>query len=221
MGATVTGYMEAVDHLPPGTTLVAYDVPWEDYERLLEELEDRPGFRVTYDQGRLEIMSPRPKHERYKSFLDRMIIAVADYLDVNVEPCGSTTWKKEQDGKGTEPDNCYYVANADRVIDHDDIDLNVDPPPDLAVEIEATNESRSKFPIYASLRVPEIWRVSVQRNQVQMYGLHGNEYVEVSASLSFPVLTPEVLAEFLRQRKMRGQKAAMADFRAWLQKQTK
>jgi Uma2 family endonuclease len=221
MSTTVTDYKEAVDHLPPGVTLIVQDVSWEDYEQLLEELEDHPGFRLTYDRGRLEIMSPRPQHERFKRFVEKMIDALADDLDLNVEPCGSATWKKEQEGKGTEPDTCYYVANADRVIGHDDIDLNIDPPPDIVVEIESTNESTSKFPIYAVLRVPEIWRFNVRRNQVQMYELRGNEYLEISASLSFPVLTPKVLAEFMDQRKTKGQKAAMVAFRSWLKKQTK
>lgn len=121
--------------------------------------------------------------------------------------------------KGTEPDTCYYVANADRVIDHDDIDLNVDPPPDLVVEIESTNESTAKFPIYVALQVPEIWRVDAPHNEVRMYELRGNRYWEVPASVSFPILTPKVLGEFLRERETKGQKAAMAAFRAWLKKQ--
>ena len=69
MSARSTDYREAVDHLPEGATLVLQDVPWEDYEQLLEDLADRPRVRVSYDQGRLEIMSPLRKHEKYRTNL--------------------------------------------------------------------------------------------------------------------------------------------------------
>jgi Uma2 family endonuclease len=218
MSTSISDYRQAIDYLPPGATLVLRDVSWEDHERLLEELADRPAVRVTYDQGTMEIMSPRPEQEEYKCFIDRIVVALGDYLDLNVEPRGSATWKKKRDAKGTEPDTCYYVANSDRIIGKRDIDLNVDPPPDVAVEIDATSESLSKLPIYSTLRVPEIWRYDVRHNQVQMYELRGNKYVEIQASRSFPILTDKVLADFIGHSKTKGQKAAMAAFRAWLKK---
>ena len=131
MSTTIADYREALDHLPPGATLIVQDVSWEDYERFLEELADRPAVRVTYDQGRLEIMSPRPEHEKYKRLVEKIIDALAEYLDLNVEPFGSATWKKKRDLRGTEPDTCYYIANSDRIIGKRDIDLNIDPPPDF------------------------------------------------------------------------------------------
>ena len=63
MSTQTSALREAVDHLPAGAILVFQQVTWEDYERLLEELVDRPGLRVSYDEGRLEIMSPLPEHE--------------------------------------------------------------------------------------------------------------------------------------------------------------
>jgi Uma2 family endonuclease len=36
--------------------------------------------------------------------------------------------------------------------------LKVDPPPDLAVEVDISHGSRSKFRIYARLKVKELWR---------------------------------------------------------------
>ena len=220
MNATLANYRDAVDHLPEGATLLVREVLWEDYEGLLEELAGRPGIRASYDRGNLEIMSPLPDHEQYKRFFERMIDALGDYLDMNVEPLGSATWKKKADARGTEPDTCYYVANAERIIGKRSIDLSIDPPPDLAVEIDSTNESLSKVPIYASLKVPEIWRYEVRHNRVQMYGLRGNDYVETASSVSFPVLTPVALAEFVEVKKTKGQKAAMAAFRNWLKTQT-
>ena len=59
---------EAVDHLPEGALLVVKGVSWQDYEQFLDDLEDRPGVRVTYDDGKLEIVSPLSEHEEYKRF---------------------------------------------------------------------------------------------------------------------------------------------------------
>ena len=207
---------QAIDHLPEGATLVLVDVSWEDYEQLLEDMTERPGVRVTYDQGRVEIMSPLPKHEKYKEFVSHLIALLADELNIDVESFGSTTWKRREALKATEPDLCFYVANAEHVIGKDELDLDVDPPPDLAVEIDVTNESLSKFPVYATLGVPEIWRYVSKRKSVLMYELRDGEYVDIPASRSFPMLTPQVLADFLEQSKADGRTKVLAMLRRWL-----
>lgn len=91
-------------------------VSWEQYENLLEDLVDRPGLRVSYDEGRLEIMSPLPEHERYKEFILQLARVISEELDIPMESFGSTTWKRRKFRKGNEPDTCFYVANAHRVI---------------------------------------------------------------------------------------------------------
>ena len=90
------------------------------------------------------------------------------------------------------------------------------PPPDLAVEIDITNESFSKFSIYATFGVPEIWHYIDKRKTVVMYELRDNAYVEIEASRSFPVLTPQILARFIEQSHTDGQKKALGAFRRWL-----
>ena len=216
MSTRSADYREAIDHLPAGAILVLQDVPWEAYEQLLEDLSDRPAVRVTYDQGKVEIVSPLRKHEKYKEFVGDLIKALADELDISIESSGSTTWKRKKDAKGIEPDICFHIANAERVIGKDELDLSVDPPPDLAIEIDLTNESFSKFSIYATFGVPEIWHYIDKRKTLVMYELRDNAYVEIEASRSFPVLTPQILAEFIEQSHTNGQKKALVAFRRWL-----
>src|SRR5438445_836710 len=171
MSAPTAEYREAVDHLPPGGMLVFQQVSWEDYEQLLKDLADRPGVRVSYDEGRLEIMSPLPEHEDYKDSLYSMVRVFSEVTGIELETRGSATWKREKLRKGSEPDTCFYVAQAERIIGRRKIDLESDPPPDVVVEIETTNESLMKFPIYAALGVPEIWRYDGR--QTQFYALAG------------------------------------------------
>src|SRR5438093_7329945 len=104
MSARSADYREAIDHLPAGAILVLQDVPWEAYDQLLEHLSDHPAVRVTYDQGKVEIISPLRKHEKYKEFIGDLIKALADELDISIESSGSTTWKRKKDAKGIEPD---------------------------------------------------------------------------------------------------------------------
>ena len=94
----------------------------------------------------------------------------------------------------------------------------MDPPPDLVVEIEVTNDSRSKFPIYSTFGVPEIWRYEAGANRVLMYELRGTVYAEILSSRSFPILTANALAGFIDRSKAHGQKAALAAFRQWIEK---
>jgi Uma2 family endonuclease len=208
--------MQAIEHLPAGALLVFQSVDWEEYEQVLEDLVDRPGIRVTYDRGRLEIMSPLREHEALKEFVLSLVRILAEELDVDLESCGSTTFKKKAEAKGTEPDTCFYVANAGRIIGKRTADLNVDPPPDIVVEIDVTNESSTKLPIYATFGVREIWRYNAKRKRVQICELRDKPYAEIAASLSFPVLTTDVLSGFVEQSQTQGQKRALAAFRRWI-----
>lgn len=215
MSTRVADYREAIDHIPNGATLVFRDVGWDEYERLVEDLWDRPGLRVTYDEGRLEIRSPLPEHEEYKEFILFVARIMSEERGVAIETRGAATWKRRALRKGTEPDTCFYVASAPRIIGKRMIDLDVDPPPDIAVEVDITNESLSKFSIYAALGVPEIWRYDGKA--VLFYTLSGNAYQGITESRFLPGLTPAMLAEALDQSKTEGQTVALAAFRERVQ----
>jgi Uma2 family endonuclease len=203
--------MQAIQHLPDGATLVLHGFDWDDYERLLEDLAERPHLRVSYDRGRLEIMSPRPEHEEYARFIEGLVRVLSEELRLNVQSYGSATWRRQKVARGAEPDGCYYVANAARVIGKREFDLDVDPPPDIVVEIDLTNESLSKSSIYAALAVAEIWRY--ENGSFHFYQLAGGEYAEISESLSFHGLGPAMLAEALQESRTHGQTNALAAFR--------
>lgn len=211
MSTRAADYRDAIDHLPEGATLVIHRVSWDEYERLLEDVSERSHLRISYDCGKLEIMSPLPEHEEYGRFIDGLVRILSEELDLTVQNYGSATWKRQKLGKGAEPDCCYYVRNADRVIGKRKFDLESDPPPDIVVEIDVTNESLSKFSIYAALSVPEIWRYDGNKNQ--FYELASAGYCEIVESRFFPQLTPAMLADALEQSKSEGQTAALRAFR--------
>ena len=142
-----------------------------------------------------------------------MVRIFSEERGIELETRGSATWKRRSLRKGTEPDTCFYVANAARIIGKRVIDLeSSDPPPDVVVEIDTTNESLSKFPIYAGLGVPEIWRYDGKR--AHMYELAAGTYSESTESRSFPGLTPQIIADFLDDAKRLGQTKALTAFRS-------
>ncbi len=211
MGRRTADYLEAIEHVPDGTMLVIPQSSWEEYERLLSDLVGWPGMRVTYDRGRLEIMSPSREHEEYKEFIARIVHVACEALDLPLEACGSTTGKRQPAQQGTEPDASFYIANAHRIIGKRTIDLESDPAPAIAVEIDITNESLSKFPIYAGLGVPEVWRYDGAT--ARFYELADGQYHEVAESRFLRKLTSAMLTGALSQSKKDGQTPALAAFR--------
>jgi len=210
-------YLEAIAHLPAGATLIVPDVAWDDYERLVDgDLGDHSSVRVTYDQGRLEVMSPTSEHDHLADMCTLIAHVLGEETGCDVESFGSTTFKLSRLGKGAEPDACFYVQHAALVIGKNKLDLSEDPPPDVMVEIDISHDSSTKMAIYASMSVAEVWRYDGRRCEMHIYHLKGDRYVEMPNSLAFPLLTADALSQFLEQSKTKGQTAAVRAFRQWV-----
>ena len=215
MSTTTTNYLDIIERLPAGALLRLQNVSWDDYDFLLTQMESHhPGHRLSYDCGRLDIMSPKREHEFYKKFMGRIVDVIGEQYGLEIEPVGSTTLKLKSLAKGVEPDESFYVQNAPRVIGRLELNLNTDPPPDVVVEIDMTNESLDKFAIYAALGVPEIWRYDGRHTH--FYKLVDEAYEVTQNSLAFPSIIAQDLTQYLEQSKSEGQKAALNAFRRML-----
>jgi len=212
---TVDEIVEASEHLPNGATLVIDQVSWDDYVLLLEAFEDRAGLRVSYDCGSLEIMSPSNRHGRYEILIDQLVTAFCEMFEIKCEGYGRATWKRESVAKGIEPDGAFYIRNLDRVIGIEELDLESDPPPDIAVEVDVTRNSLKKFPIYAALGVSEVWRYNGKI--CRFYALSEGRFVEIPSSNFLPGLTGQMIAEACELSKTAGQDEARKAFRRKLQ----
>ncbi len=201
----------------PGESRLYRNISWSDYKQLTDDLEDWPGKRVTFDGGCLEIMSPSAKHEQYKHLLSDIVRLISYEMEIDVQSLGSTTFTEEWLDKGAEPDTCFYVANASAIIGKRRIDLNVDPPPGIAAEVDITSPSIRKLPIYEAMHVPEVWLYN--EKNLRIFLLREKGYELSINSRSFPVLTSEALTQTLEQSKTQGQSAALRTFRKWLKTQ--
>jgi Uma2 family endonuclease len=215
MSTQTTNYLDIIERLTAGAKLELFNVDWDEYEHLLTQMESfHPGHRLSYDRGRLTVVSPKREHEFFKAFVSRAAHVIAEELSLNIEATGATTLRRRKLMKGVEADESFYVQNAARVIGHLELDLDVDPPPDVAVEIDMSNDSLDKFPIYAALGVPEIWRYDGVTTR--FYKLAGENYEVIKNSLAFPTITAEDLTQYLEQSKTEGQTAALKALRQML-----
>src|SRR5947209_478307 len=153
--------MSVVTHRPSTDRIILNDVSWQTYESLLKDFENGSSPRLAYDQGVLEIMSPHLEHESANRSIADIITIALEEMDIDFENAGSTTFKREALKRGFGPDSCFYIQNVDRIRNKKKLDMNVDPPADLLIEIDLTNDSLNKFPLYAALRVPQVWRYKV------------------------------------------------------------
>jgi Uma2 family endonuclease len=138
--------------LPAEQRVVLSNVSWETFEGLSADNGVRGG-RMAYEEGSLEIMSPSREHEMLKSVLGRLVDAYAQEMGIDIAATGSTTLKLELKKRGLEPDESYYIQNEAAMRGRVDLDLERDPPPDLAIEVEITRSALDKLGIYAALGV--------------------------------------------------------------------
>lgn len=194
--------------------LVLEGVSWATYGRLVTELK-RGGTRLAYDQGCLEIMSPSFLHEIRKRQIGRMIEILAEELDREIVSGGSTTFRREDARRGLEPDECYWLANALAIAQRTEVDLATDPPPDLAIEVDLTSNALNKGPIYASLRIPEVWRYDGRELVVLRLDPNG-VYVVAEQTACFPQIPLADLFRFFERRQVVGERQWTREFRAWI-----
>uniref|UniRef100_UPI000B7C579F Uma2 family endonuclease n=1 Tax=Candidatus Entotheonella palauensis TaxID=93172 RepID=UPI000B7C579F len=165
---------------PIGQRVIVQGVSWATYTSLIADFAESRGTRMAYDRGTLEFMSPSFNHEQVADFLGDVVKAVAEAQALDFVPAGSMTFKRHDVERGFEPDASFYLQNAVVVQGQTTINLDVDPPPDVIIEVDLTHPSLDKFPIYAALGVPEVWRYAGQ--QVSLYRLVDDAYQEVAAS---------------------------------------
>jgi Uma2 family endonuclease len=201
--------------VPVGHQLLIKGISWPEYKNILAELGENRSSRISYSQGVLEIMAPLPEHEVSKVIIGDLVKAILEELDIEFWSLGSTTFDEEKMDAGVEPDDCFYIENEAAVRGKDRIDLTVDPPPDLAIEIDIT--SRTRFNNYQVLGVPELWRWNGKKLEINI--LVNGKYIESNNSRIFPKLPiVQVIPEYLKRCKTDGGNATMKAFRAWLTK---
>lgn len=186
----------------PDQRIVLHGVSWAQYEALRAALDDKPGLRMTYLEGSLEIMRPSRRHEHLKTFIARLLEAYADERRVVLLGFGSETYKREAMERGLEPDECYCVGEEKDV-------------PDVALEVVTTSGGIDKLAVYQGLGVPEVWFWVETR--FALFGLGPEGYQPRTRSAFLPDLDLLRLSELVAVTPRAEQAQAVWRFRAELQ----
>lgn len=199
--------------LEPGSTVTIHGLGWEQFEAYLEELGEGRSARIAYFHGALEIMAPLPAHERPHGFIADVVKAILDAQGRDWEDFGSTTFKKKTADAGLEPDTCFYIQNAQRVRNCLRMDLEVYPPPDLAIEADLT--STTTLAAYQALQVPEVWIYS--QNRLTIHLLRDDRYEQSQTSEVFgDLLVAQAIPRLLQQALQQGSSQVLRSLRTRL-----
>jgi len=141
---------------------------------------------------------------------------LTEELSLPVLPGGSTTMRRRRLARGIEADDCFWITNAHRMAGRQRLNLRVDPPPDLALEVDVTHGSLRRLPIYAALKIPEVWCFKSDVLTFHVLGVDG-KYAKATHSKAFPFVTPADLLPFLKQAIQAGNvNAVVSQFRIWI-----
>ncbi len=197
------GLQEQVVHLK---------VSWETYETLAAGIGEDSHTLLSYDGETLELMSPHTDHEAYKTLIGALLDILVIEWDFNLYNTGSSTLEVKP--VGAEPDTSYYIQNAIKVGGLKKIDLRTSPPPDLVVEIDMSHSRMDKLNLYATIGVPEFWRLD--REGLQAFALIDGVYAAIDVSAVIVGLPMNELARFLERRLEPDRRAVYKDWQAWL-----
>ncbi|HYV37012.1 MAG TPA: Uma2 family endonuclease [Gemmataceae bacterium] len=203
--------------LEPRQIIVLNDIDWAGYRRISESLNESHA-RLTYDQGVLEIMTKSRLHEILSRFCYTLFFILAEEAELDFTACGSMTCDREDLDRAAEPDECIYIVNSDLMQGRKTVDLSIDPPPDLMVEIDITSSSKRRLGIFAALKVPEVWKVTLNSFQVLQLDEDG-QYVESECSKYFPGIPMAKVAEFVKRQAEEVHRTLFREFRTWVRKQ--
>lgn len=202
--------------VPSGQRVLFHRVSWQEFEQILDAIGDDRAARIAYENETLEIMTPLPEHESGKEIIGDLIKALLEELDIEFLTLGSTTFKNETMLRGIEPDQCFYIANEAQVRGKKRLDLAIDPPPDLALEIDVT--SRTHPSIYQALGVPELWRF--ENGKLEINILQNGQYQQSEQSLFFPNLAiAQAISHHSDQSRIVGRNTVLKAFRHWIRQQ--
>lgn len=196
------------------TRIVLENVSWEIFVALADE---RRGSvpRLSYNEGVLEMMSPKRKHENISCLLGRMIEAYSEIRGIEILSVASVTVKRSDLKKAYEADESYYVTNIDKVLAKEELDFEVDPPPDLVIEVELTSSAIDKLELFAAMQVREVWRHD--GTSVQIYRLSNGRYECIAESTELPGLSSDLINRYLDQRLQSGETTWIRAFRSEVQ----
>ncbi|MGG6267738.1 Uma2 family endonuclease [Leptolyngbya sp. AN03gr2] len=199
-------------------------VSWQSFEELLSELGQTRTSRLTYDRGKLEMMTPLEEHDRCLRLIESLILVLADELYLKIYSLGSVLLTLPDLGRAIQPDAMYSLEDI-KLQKRAELDMNRADSPELAIEVAIGRGSLDRESLYVSMGVPEIWQYTttvgddVLKGSLQIYQLEGDRYIATENSKLFPTLPGARVQEFIEQSDTIGLAQALIVLREWSKEQ--
>jgi Uma2 family endonuclease len=177
--------------------IVFRDVDWHTYHSLSEATGEGQHVRLAFDGKDLEIiMVTSNVHENWKELLNKIVTAVALWLDIDYVSCGETTWNTEV--RGLQADLSYYfdpekIRVSREALARQSTDPSDYPRPDLAIEIDRSRPQIDRPSIYADLGVAEVWRYVRGKEFVIEHLQPDGSYAPVDSSRFLRISAEDIL----------------------------
>ncbi|MEA5551556.1 Uma2 family endonuclease [Anabaena cylindrica UHCC 0172] len=200
--------------IPAETRVLLENITWQTFKTMLAEMGSNRTNRITYDHGKIEIMTPQKPHENSNRLIEVFVGVLCEELGLEVNRVVSLTLTRDDLEYGAEPDSSYYIQNELLVREKENIDLAFDPPPDLVLEVEYSRPKIDKLKLYAAMGIPEFWRFN--GTTLRIYTLTNEQYSEIQISPTFAPIPVKEIPRFIEESKKIGQIAATRTFRTWV-----
>jgi Uma2 family endonuclease len=150
-------------------------ISWSRYLTLDKWLgDDRPGPRLYYLDGELEILATSNEHERIKKWIGSLLEVYFEVIGIEIMPRGQATMRLALKAAGAEPDESWCLGE-EKIF------------PDLVLEIALTGGGIDKLKIYRRFQVPEVW--FWRKNQLEIFALsRAGDYEASQTSRQLPGL---------------------------------
>ena len=199
---------------PPETRVLLENISWQTFKTMLVEMGSERENRISYHQGKIEIMTPQKPHENANRLIEVFVGVLCEEFGLEVDRVGSLTLTRDDLEYGAEPDSGYYIQNELLVRGKENIDLAFDPPPDLVLEVEYSRPKIDKLKLYAAMGISEFWRYN--GTSLRIYILTNGQYSETQISPTFAPIQITEIPRFIAESKKIGQMSATRAFRNWV-----
>jgi len=175
------------------------ELSWREF-KVVEQLLSRPGVRLSFLDGVLEIRRrPGEKHETIKERIGSLLDLYLLQMGIDYQPTGSMTLESPSGLVKREADKSYKLGPNREF-------------PDLAVEVVVTSGGINKLEAYKRLQIPEVW--FWENGALRMYSLGADGYAEVDRSFVLPDLDIVLLVRCIN---MENHLQAMREFKPTIQ----
>lgn len=206
--------LAVLDKIRGNRSFVIHGLEWSSYRKISEALDERH-FRLAYDGWNLELKKLSSSETIPSRLMGHLVAVMTEEMELPISSCGDMTCEREDLEVAIEPDESFYITNESAVRKRERIDLALDPPPDLAVQLDLGYSSINRLEILAKIGIPEAWSYDGETVRILRLSSEGT-YTEAERSMYFTFVTGADLARFLSQRTQMDETSLIRSFREWV-----